>query len=59
MILRRGYLIHEGPESHRVHDQWSVTKSFTSTLLGLMIDDGLCTLNDRACDYEPLLATPQ
>ena len=56
VVLRRGYLIHEGPESGKVHDLWSVTKSFTSTLLGLMIDDGLCALNDRAADYEPLLA---
>ena len=56
VILRHGHLIHEGPESHRVHDLWSVTKSFASTLLGLMIDDGLCQLNDCACDYEPLLA---
>ena len=56
VVLRRGHLIHEGPESDRVHDLWSCTKSFTSTLLGLLIDDGLCQLNDRACDYEPLLA---
>ena len=55
VVLRRGHLIHEGPESDNVHDIWSCTKSFTSTLLGLMIDDGLCKLNDYACDYEPLL----
>ena len=56
IIVRNGHLIHEGPESNSVHDLWSVTKSFTSTLLGLMIDDGFCKLNDRACDFEPLLA---
>ena len=55
MIIRNGYLIYRGDSTDRTHNIWSCSKSFTSTALGLMIEDGLCQLDDRAATYEPLL----
>ena len=55
VIVRKGYIIARGYDIDRKHDIWSVTKSFTSTALGLLIDDGKCTLDTVAKDYEPLL----
>src|SRR5680860_1674199 len=37
MIVRNGYLIWEGEAVDKVHGVWSVTKSFTSTVLGLSL----------------------
>ncbi len=56
MIIRNGYVIYQGDSVDKVHNIWSCSKSFTSTALGLMIEDGLCQLNDPAATYEPLLA---
>jgi CubicO group peptidase (beta-lactamase class C family) len=56
MIIRNGYVIYQGDSTDKVHNIWSCSKSFTSTALGLMIEDGLCQLNDPAATYEPLLA---
>jgi CubicO group peptidase (beta-lactamase class C family) len=47
-IVRHGRLIWKGPDIDKVHGVWSMTKSFTSTALGLLIDDGKCTLDTRA-----------
>lgn len=41
---------------NKVHGIWSFTKSFTSTVLGLLIDDGKCTLDRRARELVPELA---
>ncbi len=56
MIIRNGYLIYQGDSIDKVHNIWSCSKSFTSTALGLMIEDGLCQLNDKAATYEPALS---
>jgi CubicO group peptidase (beta-lactamase class C family) len=53
MIIRNGYLIWEGEQVDNVHGVWSVTKSFTSTVLGLLIDEGKATLNTLASDIVP------
>ena len=37
------------------HNIWSCSKSFTSTVLGLMISEGKLKLNDLVHPYEPLL----
>jgi len=50
MIVRNGYLIWKGANVDKVHGIWSLTKSFTSTALGLLIDDGKATLDTRAGD---------
>ena len=39
-IVRNGYVIWAGPECDRQYQIFSATKSFTSTVLGLLIDDG-------------------
>jgi CubicO group peptidase (beta-lactamase class C family) len=53
MIVRNGYLIWEGEGVDKVHGVWSVTKSFTSTVLGLLIGDGKASLNTLARDIVP------
>jgi len=54
-IVRRGRLIWQGSDIDRRHGIWSCTKSFTSTVLGLLIDDGKVKLNTRAQDYLPAM----
>jgi CubicO group peptidase (beta-lactamase class C family) len=55
-IVRHGRLIWAGPDADKVHGIWSFTKSFTSTALGLLIDDGKCALDSRAQEFVPELA---
>jgi len=55
-IVRNGYAIWQGPECDREHQIFSATKSFTSTMLGLLIDDGKVTLDTLATQFEPALA---
>ena len=56
MIVRHGYLVWQGSKIDKVHGVWSATKSFTSTVLGLLVDDGKATLDTRAKDFVPALA---
>lgn len=56
LIVRRGRLIWHGPRIDKVHGVWSCTKSFTSTVAGLLIEDGKCTLDTPARDHMPVLA---
>ena len=56
VIVRNGYLLWQGPNAGNVHGIWSGTKSFTSTVLGLLIDDGKATLDTPAQDHLPTLA---
>ena len=53
VIIRNGYMIHKGSDIDKVHGVWSLTKSFTSTVLGLLIDDGKAKLDTRACQFVP------
>lgn len=53
VILRHGRVIHAGPGADERHGVWSCTKSFTSTVLGLLIDDGKCSLDTRAAAVLP------
>jgi CubicO group peptidase (beta-lactamase class C family) len=55
VVVRNGYLIHRGEAADTVHDIWSCTKSFTSTALGLLLEDGAASLGTRAAAHEPLL----
>jgi CubicO group peptidase (beta-lactamase class C family) len=57
VIIRNGRLIWKGSDIDKRHGVWSVTKTFTSTVLGLLIDDGKCTLDTRAKDHVPALAS--
>jgi CubicO group peptidase (beta-lactamase class C family) len=56
LIVRNGRLIWKGPHSGAFHPVWSCTKSFTSTVLGLLVDDGKCTTDTLAAEYAPALA---
>jgi len=56
VIIRNGYLIWRGENIDKVHGVWSCTKSFTSTVLGLLIDDGKSSLDTRAARYVPAMA---
>jgi len=52
MVIRNGYLIWKGNNIDYKHNIASISKIFTSTCHGLLIDDGRCTLDDLAKDYE-------
>jgi CubicO group peptidase (beta-lactamase class C family) len=51
VIIRNGYMIYEGKNIDHVHGVWSFTKSFTSTVLGLLVDAGKATLDTKAKDH--------
>ncbi|WP_250005435.1 serine hydrolase [Actinoplanes sp. M2I2] len=57
MVVRHGHVVAEGwwaPYSAgRPHLLYSLTKSFTSIAVGLAIDDGLLSLDDRVVDVLP------
>jgi CubicO group peptidase (beta-lactamase class C family) len=50
LIVRNGRIIWKGDDIDNVHGVWSVTKSFTSTCLGLLVADGKVSLDTRAAD---------
>jgi len=57
LCLRHGQLIweeyfHTG-EKENLHVLHSVSKSFTSTAIGLAVDEGLLSLNDKLYDFFP------
>lgn len=56
VIVRYGRLIWRGSEADAQQRVWSVTKAFTSTAHGLLIEDGKCTLDTRAAEHDPALA---
>ena len=56
VIVRHGCLVWRGDNIDNVHGVWSLTKSFTSTVLGLLIDEGRASLDTPACDYVPAMA---
>ena len=56
VIIRNGYMIFKGTDIDKMHGVWSLTKSFTSTVLGLLIDDGKARLDTLAKDYLPSMA---
>jgi len=55
VVIRNGYMIWKGDHIDNKHGVASITKAFTSTCLGLLIDDGKCKLSDLAKDYESRL----
>jgi CubicO group peptidase (beta-lactamase class C family) len=56
VIVRRGRIVWLGDDVDKVHGIWSCTKSFTSTVLGLLITDGKCSLETKAAELFPPLA---
>ena len=57
VIIRNGRLIWKGDDIDKRHGVWSATKSFTSTVLGLLISDGKCTLDTRLAEVLPEMKT--
>ncbi len=55
VIVRNGFLIWQGPAAENVHEIYSCTKTFTSTILGLLAADGTLSLDDAAASYLPTL----
>jgi len=55
VIVRRGVMIHRGSEAERARNVYSCTKSFASTALGLLLHDGIATLDTCAAEFEPVL----
>jgi CubicO group peptidase (beta-lactamase class C family) len=55
VVIRHGRMIYHGDDVDKRHGVWSATKSFTSTVLGLLIADRKCTLDTRAADVLPEL----
>jgi len=56
-MMRRGHLIAEGYYApftvDSMHRMYSISKTFTSTAIGLLADEGRISLDDRVCDYFP------
>ena len=55
-IVRNGRMIWQSPEIGSPHPVRSVTKSFTSSALGLLIDDGAVSLDTKVASILPALA---
>ena len=56
LVVRHGRVIHQGPSVDRKHNVWSITKSVSASLLGLLIADGKLTLDQPASDWAHGLA---
>jgi CubicO group peptidase (beta-lactamase class C family) len=55
VVIRNGYLIWQGPDANNVHPIYSCTKTFTSTVLGLLDRDGIVGVDDHAVRHWPQL----
>jgi len=53
VIVRDGRIVWRGDNIDHVHGVWSCTKSFTSTVLGLLIEDEKCDLQTTAASILP------
>lgn len=57
MLIRCGTVIAEGYwkplYAEKKHRLYSVSKSFTAVAVGMMIDEGKITLEDKVADYFP------
>ena len=53
IIVRNGRIVWQGDRIDAVHPIWSCTKTFTSTCLGLLWDDGLCTPDTKVITVVP------
>ncbi|MCP5115300.1 MAG: beta-lactamase family protein, partial [bacterium] len=55
VVIRHGRLIWKGPLAGNKHTIYSCTKTFTSTVLGLLVEDGKLSLDDYARQYFPAI----
>jgi CubicO group peptidase (beta-lactamase class C family) len=55
VVVRNGYVIWKGPDSDACQEIYSATKVFTSTVLGVLVGEGKCTLDTLAIEHLPEL----
>jgi len=55
LVIRHGRIVCQWGSINKTYSVASCTKSFTSTVLGLAIEDGKCSLDDYAYKYLPKL----
>jgi CubicO group peptidase (beta-lactamase class C family) len=55
IVVRDGYLIWQGRQADQVQGVWSITKSFTNAVLGVLDGDGVASLDTVAYPYVPTL----
>ena len=55
VVVRNGRVVWRGSEADVRQGVWSITKAFTSTAHGLLIEEGKCTLETLAKDFNPHL----
>ncbi|MEM9920968.1 MAG: serine hydrolase [Bacteroidota bacterium] len=55
VVIRNGYLIHQGDSVNKAHEIYSCSKSFTGMAMGLLIQDRFCRLDDTAYHFSALL----
>src|SRR5262245_7392770 len=57
MVLRRGHVIAEGwwapYRADERHALFSISKSYTATAIGLLVEEGRLTVDDRVVDLLP------
>lgn len=62
MIIRHGHLVSQGwwfpYNAETPHVMHSLSKSFTSTAIGIAIDEGLLSLNDQVISFFPVETPP-
>jgi len=56
VVIRHGYLVWQGTTIDRQLSAWSMTKSLMGAAMGTMVDDGWCSLSDKAYTYLPALS---
>ncbi len=63
ILVRNGHIVADGwwkpYASHLPHMMFSVSKSFTSTAIGLAIAEGRLSLDDKVLSFFPSYATPE
>jgi CubicO group peptidase (beta-lactamase class C family) len=55
IVVRNGYLVWSGTDVDAMQPIYSCTKSFMSSVFGLLYDDGKCSPDTRAADILPAL----
>ncbi|NND06882.1 MAG: serine hydrolase [Saprospiraceae bacterium] len=55
LIIKNGYIIFSGDSTFKRNNIYSSTKSFTSNILGLLVEEGKCAIDDYASKWEPSL----
>jgi CubicO group peptidase (beta-lactamase class C family) len=56
LVIRNGYVVWGNQDSNTLYETMSVSKSFLSTGLGLMIDDGKTTLSTLVKNHDPRIS---